>query len=169
MNPAVGWSRAFAVQACSDFEARERLLRDRSLPHCHHLHYLQMAMEKAAKAHLIAGGCDPYSLQSSHVYIAKAIPNIVRDELSRTPGAKEGWLMEAVRALARRVELLHPQANHGGSVPANCEYPWESPAGHIVAPAEHDFALDMHKARVAVTMIKAVHARVQELAQASPP
>lgn len=161
------WARAFAIQACSDFEAREQLLRNRELPLCHQLHYLQMAMEKAAKAHLIAGGADPELLQSSHAYTGKVVPIIVRDGLSRTPGAKAPWLLNTVRALAQRIDRLHPQVNDGGSVPSNCEYPWKNATGRIAVPTQHDFAMNLHAEKAAVTMIKEVRARAVELGQDS--
>lgn len=135
----MNWAQAFAKQACSDFAAREHVLRSRSLPSCHHLHYLQMAMEKAAKAHLIAGGCDPMALQGSHAYVAKVIPAIVKFSLGQTMEKVPPWMMKAVRAWSRRVELLHPQVDDNGTVPANCEYPWQAPEGNVLTPAEHDF------------------------------
>ena len=106
---------------------------------------------------------EPYSVQSSHGYIASVVPTIVRDGLGRT-GAKPGWLMDAVRRYARRVELLHPQIDNAGSMPANCEYPWAGPRGEVLVPAEYDFALDVHAEKAAVTMIKEVRARAMELA-----
>lgn len=157
------WAQAFARQSCSDFDAREHLLRSGSPAQCHQLHYLQMAMEKCAKAHLIAAGASPMSVQSSHGYISKVVPTIVRDGLGRT-GAKEGWVMDAVFALARRIELLHPAVDDNGTVPANCEYPWANAKGEIVVPAEHDFGLNFHAERVAKTMIKEVRVRARELA-----
>jgi hypothetical protein len=158
------WAAAFARQAVSDFEAREQLLRNAELPECHQLHYLQMAFEKAAKAHLIAGGSDAWSLQSSHAYIAKVVPIIVRDALGRTPGGIQAWVIDAVRRLARRIELLHPQVDHGGSIPTNCEYPWTEGGSNVVAPVEHRFGLNLHAERAAITMIKEVRARAAELA-----
>lgn len=157
------WSTAFARQACSDFEARDRLLLNSDLPQCHQLHYLQMAMEKAAKAHLIAAGADPAALRGSHAYIAKVVPIIVRDALGRTPGGNSPWVVDAVRTLARRIELLAPSVDDGGAVPANCEYPWNEPDG-IAVPAEHDFQIELHRERAAVTIIKEVRSRARELA-----
>jgi hypothetical protein len=161
---AMDWVQAFARQACSDFDARDKILLEPSLPQCHQLHYLQMAMEKTSKAHLLSAGAEPYSVQSSHGYIASVVPTIVRDRLGRT-GAKPGWLMDAVRLYARRVELLHPQIDSAGAIPANCEYPWEGPSGDVIVPAEHDFALNIHAEKAAVTMIKEVRARAIELAR----
>ena len=94
----VNWAQAFARQARSDFEAREHLLQSNELPQCHQLHYLQMAMEKTAKAHLIAGRADAQTLQSNHAYIAKVVPIIVREGLARAPGIRAaGWVTEAIR------------------------------------------------------------------------
>lgn len=160
----MNWGRGYAVQACSDFEARDHLCGS-SLPLCHQLHYLQMALEKAAKAHLIAAGSDPVDLQSSHAYIAKVVPIIVRDGLRRTPGADSAWVIGAVRALARRIELLHPQIDANRTAPANCEYPWIDSRGSVVAPAEHNFELNLSRERAAVTLIKEVRARAMELAR----
>jgi len=122
-----------------------------------------MAMEKTAKAHLVQGGSDPISLQSSHAYVSKVIPIIVRQGLARVPGANVGWVVDAVRSLARRIELLHPQVHNAGSVLSNCEYPWPDPSGRIIVPAQHDFGLNLHAEKAAITMIKEVRARADEL------
>jgi hypothetical protein len=157
------WSVAFAVQACSDFDARDQLLQSHLLPQCHQLHYLQMAMEKTAKAHLIEGGSDPMVIQASHAYIAKVIPIIVREALARVPGGSSQWIVAAVRTLARRIELLHPQVDNAGTAPANCEYPWLDATGQVLVPAQYDFTLNLHAAKAAITMIKEVRARAIEL------
>ena len=78
----MNWTSAFARQAQSDFLARDQLLVNPRLPECHQLHYLQMAFEKLAKAHLIAAGSDPSDIQSSHAYVAKVVPQIVRESLA---------------------------------------------------------------------------------------
>lgn len=158
------WSQAFARQACSDFEVWDRLLQEDDLPQCHRLHYLQMAMEKAAKAHLVAVGSDAGPLQSSHAYIAKVVPIIVRDGLGRTPGGNSPWVVAAVRHLSRKIELLAPAVTDGGVVPSNCEYPWRDTVGQIIAPADHDFGIDLHGDKAAKTMIKEVRVRARELA-----
>src|SRR5690606_8919760 len=103
----VSWVRAFARQACSDFDAWDCLCRSAAVDQCQRLHALQMALEKAAKAHLIATGVDPMAIQSSHAYIAKHIPRIVASELGRARGVDSRWVMLAVRKLARRIDLLH--------------------------------------------------------------
>ena len=122
-----------------------------------------MAMEKTAKAHLVEGGSDPIGVQASHAYIAKVIPIIVRESVARIPGASSQWVVNAVRALARRIELLHPQVDNAGTVPSNCEYPWRDASGQVVAPAQYDFNLNLHAEKAAITMIKEVWARAIEL------
>lgn len=159
------WPQAFARQACSDFETRDLLLQQPGLPQCHQLHYLQMALEKVAKAHYMARGDSPAVLQRSHGYIAKGIKIIVQDALARTPGSKPGWIIDAVLPLLRRIELLAPAVDAGGTVPSNCEYPWQEPTGNIVVPVMHDFRIGLQE-RAAATMLKVVRKRANELAQA---
>ena len=45
------WARAYAKQALSDLDAREKFALA-GAPKCHRLHFLQMAAEKVCKAHL---------------------------------------------------------------------------------------------------------------------
>lgn len=157
------WQTAFARQARSDLDAREQLLRNARLPHCHQLHYLQMAMEKAAKAHLLAGGGSASDVQKSHAYVGTVIPIIVRDRLRQVPGYSSRWLIAAVRRFAEQIDRLHPQIDAQVS-PANCEYPRQDAQGNVVAPADHNFEIDLNAERAAVTMIKEVRARVIEIA-----
>jgi hypothetical protein len=74
------WGRAYARQARADFDAWDHL-QGSKLPECQKLHFLQMACEKLTKAHLCKAGSRPQDLQSSHAYIAKNLPFIVREEL----------------------------------------------------------------------------------------
>ncbi|MGA6980922.1 MAG: hypothetical protein WCC95_04355 [Candidatus Sulfotelmatobacter sp.] len=45
------WARAYAKQALSDLDAREKL-ESAGVHKCHRLHFLQMAAEKLCKAYL---------------------------------------------------------------------------------------------------------------------
>lgn len=154
-------SQAFARQASSDFDARDVVL-GAALPQCHQLHYLQMAMEKAAKAHLLENRSDPDDVQSSHGYTAKVIPIIVRDGLSRIGGKKDGWVMDAVHQFAKKINRLHPGIE-SQTFPSNCEYPWEDAQGNFIAPADHDFGLKFLNEPAAVKMLKVVKARLMEI------
>ncbi len=159
------WHTAFARQAKSDLAAREALLSDRSLPDCHQLHYLQMACEKLAKAHLIAGGADPSTLQASHAYVAKQLPIIARHYLAREAHSrpKGTWIISAISKLARQIELLAPAVDDAGRSPSNCEYPWRLPDGRIVAPSDHRFGLSLLYERAGTTLLKIVRLATNEL------
>jgi len=66
--------QAFSRQARADFEAFEAITTV-PVAMCHRLLFLQMACEKLVKAHLLAAGAHPYSLQSSHAYVAQTLPS----------------------------------------------------------------------------------------------
>lgn len=159
------WHIAFARQAHSDLAARDALLSIRSLPACHQLHYLQMACEKLAKAHLIAGGADPLALQRSHAYVAKQLPIIARHFLARQTQnrPKRTWIIAAISRLARQIELLAPAVDEAGRSPANCEYPWQLADGRIVAPADHTFELSLLYAKAGTTLLKIMRLAIGEL------
>lgn len=162
----MSWSAAFARQAASDLDARDVLLREPALPDCHQLHFLQMACEKLCKAHLMAGGADALSLQGSHAYIAKQLPIIARQmlahEASRLP--KDTWVVKAIRSLARQIELLAPAVQDAGRIPADCEYPWLGPAGHVIAPADRSLGITILTEKAGATLLKIVRAATHDLA-----
>ena len=59
------WGRAYARQAQADVDTWDHLVGS-SLPECQKLHFMQMACEKLAKAHLYKAGARPEGLQGSH-------------------------------------------------------------------------------------------------------
>ena len=141
MSSADEWSRAFARQAKADLAARETLQDNSRLPRCEELHCLQMAVEKLAKAYqLAAGTIGPNEVRRSHAYAEKALPGLYREAM-RARGARgvRRWEMEAVRRLARQMDLLHPAVDDGGARPDNTEYPWEDGSGAVQTPAEWKF------------------------------
>jgi hypothetical protein len=157
---------AFAKQAQSDLRARDALVLSGS-DDCHQLHYLQMACEKICKAHLCGSGSDPIDLESSHAYISRTLPLIIRHRLarqSRHDAPQRTWLISAVRALARRIELLAPAVRDGGRAPSNCEYPWEDAKGNVLIPAEFNFELDLLYQRAGVYLLKSLPVIASELA-----
>jgi hypothetical protein len=160
------WSTAFTLQAQSDLAARDWLLQNRNLPQCHELHFLQMACEKLCKAHLMARpGVDPSRLQRSHAYIAKNLPLIARDVLSRhaqhVPTA--GYLVAAIRCLAEQIERLAPANDAGGTAPSNCEYPWTGSDRDVVVPARHNFGISLLHERAGRTLIKVLRMAAAQL------
>jgi hypothetical protein len=75
------WTVGYARQAEADFQTFLVLQEIGSVPQCHKLQFLQMACEKLVKAHLINGGADPFTLQSSHSRVTGTLPVIIRQQL----------------------------------------------------------------------------------------
>lgn len=72
-------------------------------------------------------------------------------------------MIDAIRALARRIELLAPAVDDGRRHPANCEYPWIGPAGSVLAPAEHNFGLNLLHERGGRHLIKVLDTAIKGL------
>ena len=140
------WRLAYARQARADLQGWRILAEARDLPSCEHLHLLQMACEKVCKAHLCGRGTDLADLQRSHAHIAKQLPAIAREQFALQGKQRlrdNTWMIDAIRRLARMIELLAPAVDDGGRHPANCEYPWIGPDASVIAPAEHNFGMDL--------------------------
>ncbi len=134
------WGRAYAQQARVDLDAWDHL-QGSTLPECQKLHFMQMACEKLAKAHLCKAGTPPEDLQGSHAYVSGNLPIIVRYQLQLTnakPAVVRSILRFAKR-LSREIELLSPAVDDGGRRPDNCEYPWEDATKKLWIPALHKF------------------------------
>ena len=161
----MNWVQAFARQAASDMAVRDLLAQERSLPACHALQHLQMACEKICKASLINGGADPLQIQSSHAYISKQLPIMVKQYLDREAGRlpRDSWMVGAVRSLARKIELLNPSVRDGGRSPQNCEYPWKLPNGSIIAPADHKFEFGALFEPAGAALLKFVRQAAEQL------
>jgi len=133
------WVRSYAKQALSDLSVREILVHSKA-HRCHGLHFLQMAVEKACKAHLTAAnGHD--NVRKSHAYIAKVLPNLARAFYSPEGGGGQiaQWELAKIAKLTLEIEVLAPACDDGGSRLDNTEYPWRDAQGKISVPCEHDF------------------------------
>lgn len=161
----MNWDTAYAFQAKSDLDARDCLLSFQHLPECHQLHFLQMACEKLCKAHLASRGSKPEDLRSSHAFIAKPLTAIVRRSLGREAGKVDSnsWIVAAIQKLARQIELLAPSVDAGGTIPANCEYPWCLPNGDLTVPAAHRFRLNLLHEKAGTTLLKIIRSSIDEL------
>src|SRR5438128_1395390 len=115
MSSRDDWAKAYARQAAADYETWETLQTDKRVPECHRLQFLQMACEKLTKAHLCNSGSNPKDLQTSHAYISKTLPVIIRQQLLHT-GSRRGvaWLVLHAKHLAREIESLAPAIKRGG-------------------------------------------------------
>ncbi len=150
----------------ADLCAREKLLEHSDLPDCQQLHFLQMACEKLCKAYLCGHGSDPETLRSSHAYIGSTLPIIARQQFAqdwRKVRVDRTWVIQALRALARKIEMLAPAVNDGGRQPANCEYPWAGPDGVLRVPAEHNFELDLLHEKAGRHLLKVLYTAAEEL------
>lgn len=161
------WRVAYARQAQADLLAREVLLNRPDVPECQQLHFLQMACEKICKAYLCGQGTDPQVLRRGHGYISGPLPVIVREQLARESRRMHAssWLVLAIGVLARQIELLAPAIDDDGRHPANCEYPWEDHRQEAVAPADHNFDMNLLHERAGRYLLKVLYATVRDLMQ----
>jgi hypothetical protein len=165
MNPYDDWRIAYAKQARADLRAREKLLEHPDLPSCQQLHFLQMACEKLCKAYLCGQGVPPETLRRSHAYISGPLPMIAGQQFAlRSKGRNDhAWVIQAIRALARKIELLAPAVDDASRHPANCEYPWRGPDGAIRAPCEHNFEVNLLHEKAGYHLLKVLSIAAEEL------
>ncbi|ODT98864.1 MAG: hypothetical protein ABS79_05230 [Planctomycetes bacterium SCN 63-9] len=135
------WARGYARQAQADFLMWQALEEDRDVQLCHRMMFLQMACEKLCKARLIHQGTLPSNVQTSHGYIAKPLPLIIRAQLEFM-----GWDLRArddlyhfARRLSPEIELMNPSVDRNGQRPDNCEYPWEDAVSKLHSPLDWSF------------------------------
>lgn len=136
------WAAAYAAQSKSDFAVYEVLSIQRDIPTSHTLHYLQMACEKIAKAHLFRDtGTAEKKLRTRHVAFASFVKAFFISPAmrSRYVGKDAQLLGISVRAnqIAREIERLAPVVDEEKS-PGNAEYPWQSNGG-IIVPCQYEF------------------------------
>src|SRR5262245_27699089 len=141
MATGAEWARGYARQADADLKTFEALQRMPEIPECHKLQFLQMACEKLAKAHLCGEGADPVSLQSSHAYITKTLPIVLRQTAAffKYTGKQAREVLRHAKRICQEIEVLAPAVRRGGSRPDNCEYPWCDSRGTLRIPAESKF------------------------------
>jgi len=167
------WARGYARQALSDLEAREALIADprARAKKCHRLHFLQMAAEKACKAHLIkTSGRD--NVRKSHAYVAKTLPTIARNFYAAMNDSNEiaRWELSKIRHLAREIEVLAPACDHGDVRMDNSEYPWQGPKGEVCIPCEYSFPnIDDFEDKTLTRLIKLIRKACDEYANSMAP
>jgi hypothetical protein len=132
------WASAYAKQALSDLDAREKL-ESRGADKCHRLHFLQMAAEKLCKAYLTASN-GHNKIRKTHAYIERNLPIIARNFYRAANNAGiPAWEISEIRKIARQVEVLAPACDDGGTRQDNSEYPWEDAQGDVRVPSEYNF------------------------------
>lgn len=170
-NVAAAWRLGYARQAVSDFKVYDLLCVTPVVDECQRMHYLQMALEKSAKAHFWGSsgvGTTESKVNRSHKVAEKLLPVVMRQHWATTrPGEPmPGNLKKAVKLLCQEIDLLAPAVLDGESRRDNCEYPWEveDHQGNVVAvlsPLDHEFSPSyMMKEPGMATFMKAVRSLV---------
>jgi hypothetical protein len=133
------WASAYAKQALSDLDAREKLVSTGARK-CHRLLFLQMAAEKICKAYLTTSNGHE-KVRKTHAYPERNLPTIARYfyPVANKNSKISAWEIEEIRKIAREVELLAPACDDGGTRQDNCEYPWKDPQGDVRVPSEYNF------------------------------
>jgi len=142
MNEPTDWALGYAQQANADSRAWELYEQhpEAVAAECHKLLFLQMACEKLCKAHFIRGGTPVEVLQSSHGYVAKQLPTVIKRQIILMRQNLNGMqgVLTLVRHLAEEIDVLNPSVRRDGRRPDNCEYPWEA-GGQVVSPLNWSF------------------------------
>jgi hypothetical protein len=142
MTDQRSWALAFARQAAADLDAFFGYERhpEALVAECHKQLFLQMACEKLCKAYLLNSGASIETLQTSHGYIRKNLPLIVREELRflRSEISQQRPVVHFAQQIAGEIELLAPAVRRGGTRPDNCEYPW-SAGNRVHSPLDWNF------------------------------
>jgi hypothetical protein len=96
-----------------------------------------MACEKLCKAYLCGQGENPETLRSSHAYISGPLPVIARQQFAqetRSVRTERTWVIQAIRALARKIELLAPAGMMRADNPPTANIPGRAPMARSAFP-----------------------------------
>lgn len=150
------WARAYAKQALSDLDMRERLALTNA-PKCHRLHFLQMAAEKACKAHLTAKNGHE-NVRKTHAYVERNLPIMARVFFRGNSGSSAIRVREMaeIRRLAHEIQVLAPACDDAGTRMDNSEYPWEDGHGDVRVPCEYNFPAIDDESRTILRMIRLI-------------
>lgn len=139
------WSRAFLIQAHSDWDTYQ-ILKTSPCADCHGLHYLQMATEKLAKAAMLRTRHYDLNYVSKH---HEAFTEFLRIQgrnanLQKLAGMTPRQLNSHIKSMlpiAQELEYLAPAVATAKGTKVNVEYPWASSPTQIRAPADYNFPL----------------------------
>ena len=148
------WARAYALQALSDLNVREALLKA-GVEKCHRLHYLQMAAEKTCKAYLtVANGHE--RVGRTHACVQDHLPTIARHIYSTGKGTKmQVWQVKQIKRVSREIELIAPACDAGKVREDNSEYPWLDGAD-VQTPCRYAFSNIDDGERTIVLLIRLI-------------
>ena len=142
----MNWSDDFLLQARSDFEVRNILIKQK-VHEAHQFHYLQMATEKLAKG-LFTSDKITSAPKATHVAFVKGLRYLkghpgFRADFGYDDAQAFSQYVDSLLPMARRIEELAPSVPDGPpSTFPNPEYPWQAPnsgSDDVVAPCQFDF------------------------------
>ena len=171
MSVVSDWVLAYARQADADFRAWELYERNPQTiaAECHRLLFLQMACEKLCKAYLLKNAIfAPSEVQSSHAFVRKHLPTILREGLSisNQRRAARRAVVTHLRHLAKEVEVLNPTCDSADR-PDNCEYPWQV-GDKVLSPLDWTFVpSQLLTASSGRTFLKAVRVAINRILRES--
>lgn len=144
---------AFLLQAKADFQTYLQMNEaGRDVPVCHRLQFLQMAIEKLAKAAVARSAGT--RVEHKHNPVQKWMGSLALGQyagpLTGVPSARARKLrIVAITKALRDIERVNPTVGKSaGGV--NCEYPWQAPnssGDRWIAPVQYDFSEIMRIAR----------------------
>jgi hypothetical protein len=131
--------RLFLVQAKSAYAVYRLLNADKSLHHCHALHYLQMATELLGKANAWKNG----PIGKSHKALASFLRSLSSNRGAQRQlgyeGQNENWT-HTIRKIIPIAESLQKMAPALANDGPNPEYPWPTDAP-AATPVEYAFPI----------------------------
>jgi hypothetical protein len=150
------WATAYAKQALSDLDAREKLALA-GAHKCHRLHFLQMAAEKVCKAHLTSANGHE-NVRKTHAYIEKNLPIIARlfCSTANDDNVMAQWETREIKRIAGEIQVLAPACDGEGSRPDNSEYPWQDGHGDVRTPSEYKFPNIDDESRTIIRLIRLI-------------
>lgn len=130
----------FLIQSRSVFTVFAMFRKDKNLPHCHALHYLQMATELLGKAYAWKKGRPKKLTHRSLVRFLKVLTDNSKAQTQLGyDGKNEQWthMLRKWKGLAEKIEDLAPDLAQDDPNP---EYPWP-PANPTETPARYEFPI----------------------------
>jgi hypothetical protein len=131
--------RLFLVQARSAYAVYRLLNAQRSLHHCHALHYLQMATELLGKANAWKNGPVGRSHKALVGFLRSLSSNSKAQRQLGYEGQNENWThtIKKITPIAESLQRLAPALARDGPNP---EYPWP-PDAPTATPVEFAFPI----------------------------
>ena len=135
----MNWSEAYFLQAKSDYELLQLLLKQSGVPPCHAMHYLQMCTEKLAKGFLSMnqGGVRQPNKHERLVKFMRAARSYtrIRDSFGFKSQNQYDAFINGILPIGEALETLYPSGNIDRPNP---EYPWQNNIG-VNCPCQYSF------------------------------